>query len=781
MNITTDSCQKTHHQNNRIIGFCLRCKDNYLSCKSCFAEFHYQHNEDFLLIDNILLVVDQVLQKMRQAIEQLKTHNLFDVGTFINSKYSQLKEIVTQLMNQNNQINRLHIQMFNNNIQDNTLNEILCQLIVQSSCFSEQQLENIKQIFIQSFQQVQLDNQIREMLDRCYLLCSIQKYPEAHKLSQVLLKLTSKKYFLKTYLSQFDSITNKEIWNLECLFGRNLYLLKKYDLSIDFFKKLLQQNQNEHILAESYIYLSLNLIQTKKYAEALNELAVYRTLNPRNILINFFEGFALERMNEIQDAVWKYQELALTTNDLLYNLAYGKILLQAEFFNQAEEVFERIIQNNNQNEIAQIYKCLTLLKGQKFPKALKQSQILIESKQKSVYGYVLKGIILKMQKKNQEVNIISNQLNLSFPDNRWNYLFQGIILIQDSNFWDANGYLQKIIDDKYIEENVKRIQVRSLLQVKKVPEAFEILNKIQSCKGYDAMLNDTFYMLKQIGMTSQGAILFKRLYQKKKEDSEAVHFEGQCYYNDVQYDKALQCFNKAIDANPKQSKSFYYKGQIQFRTFQFEQAIESYLNAGKTSQKYNNHFISFHKGNLYLFLFQFEKALEAYNFAIEQDNQIETTNERRQITLTMKAIIHWYKKEAQNALNLVDRNLQTSTFMLSRLYKELNYDYQADYNLNLFKQNNPADSYNFQKQNYDHGQMFIKYMEKNSLQFEQLDDREYEIMKYAAWVLDYYAYDIEFGYKDWDYNKVFYLTIQNEQDEKLIREQLKRQEKYPII
>ncbi|CAK68541.1 unnamed protein product (macronuclear) [Paramecium tetraurelia] len=398
-----ESCQKTHHQNNRIIGICLRCKNNYLSCKSCFAEFHYQHNEDFLLIDNILLVVDQVLQKISQANDQLRSQKLFEFGTFIKSKYSQLKEIVTKFMNQNNQLNLLLVQMFNNNIQDNTLNEILCQLIVQAQSFSEQELQNINKIFIESFQQVSLDNQIREMLDRCFLLCSIQKYPEAHKLSQALIKLTSKKQFLKTQLSQLNNIPNQEIWSLECLFGRNLYLLKKYNLSIDYFQKLLQQDQNEHILAESYIYLSLNLIQTKKYAEALNELAIYRTLNPQNILINFFEGFALERMNEIHDAISKYQELALTTNDLLYNLAYGKILLQAEFYDQAEEIFERIIQSNNQNEIAQIYKCmcafykgLTLLIGKKVEKALKQSEKLIDTKQESVYGYVLKGTKLEI-------------------------------------------------------------------------------------------------------------------------------------------------------------------------------------------------------------------------------------------------------------------------------------------------------------------------------------------------------------------------------------------------
>ncbi|CAK68542.1 unnamed protein product (macronuclear) [Paramecium tetraurelia] len=356
----------------------------------------------------------------------------------------------------------------------------------------------------------------------------------------------------------------------------------------------------------------------------------------------------------------------------------------------------------------------------------------------------------------------------------------GIILIQDSDFWEANGYLQKIKDDKYIKENLKRIQVRSLLQLKKVPEAFGILNEIQFCQGYDNMLNDTFYMLKKIGMTFPGAIQFHRLYEKNNKDSEAMHFEGQCYYNDLNYDKALQCFDKAIDANPKSAKSFYYKGQILFRTFQFEQALECYLQAGKISSKYNNHYISFHIGNLYLLLFKFEKAQEAYNLSIEQDSQIEAGAERRQVTLAMKAIIHWYNKDIQSARDLVDTNLQVSTFMLSRLYQELKYDYQAQHNLTLFKQNN-VDGYNFQKQNYDHGQMFIKYMEKNSQQFEQLDDREYEIMKYAAWVLDYYAYDIEFGYKDWDYSKIFYLTIQNEQNEKITRQQQRRLEKYPII
>ncbi|CAD8209151.1 unnamed protein product [Paramecium pentaurelia] len=773
-----DSCQKVHHKINGIIGICLRCKDDYLSCKLCFAELHYQHNEDFLLIDNILLLLDQVIQKIDQAKEKLKLNNWQQFNTFIKSKYSQLQKIRSQFMNRQISINLLNVHK--NNIEETTLNEILYQLSEQSQYINEQEIENIKQIFIHQFQKVQMDHLIIQMLDRCRLLCSIQRYKEAHQLSQTLLKLTNKKYFLQQSLQQLNQIT-MDIWSVECLLGRNLYLIKEYNKSIEFFEKLCQSNQNEQILSECYIYLSLNLILTKKYDEALNNLAIYHTLSTNNLFINFFEGFALEKMNDFENAIQKYQELALITKDLLYNLAYGKILLQCHHFNQAQEIFETIIQNYKQNEIAQIYKCLTLIKGQQLELALKQSEMLINTRENVIYGYILKGLILKMQKKNQEVTQISNQLILSFPDNRWNHFFQSIILMVDCNFWDAYGYIQKIKDDTYIKENLKYTEVVCLLQINKIPEAFEILKEMQNYNNYNLTLKDSFLVIKQNGMTTFGAIQYQKLFQNNPQDSEAMHFQGQCYYIELKYIKALECFNTAISINPKMAKSYYYKGQAHFKSFQFDQSLDCYLKASNLSSQFNNHYVSFHIGNLYFFQLEFEKALEAYNHAILIDCSTEMGAQRKQITSIMKAMIHWYKKENQTAIEQVDKNLQETSFMLSRIYQELNHEYQAQFHLKQFKQNNPEGTYNFQKKDYTHGQMFIKYMEKKSQQFEQLNDREYEIIKYAAWFLDQNAYDIDFGGIEWNFLRFFQQTIIVEQNKKMNEEQLKRLVKYPII
>ncbi|CAD8111279.1 unnamed protein product [Paramecium primaurelia] len=770
-----DTCQKVHHQNNKIIGICQLCKQSYLSCNLCFAEIHYKHNDDFLIIDNILLIVEQVLQKIEMAKQYMAFKNLItnqQFNSFIQTKYTSLQIVKSHLINQNLQ-KLLTFEFLTTINQDFILQEILNQLILQSQFFNDEQINNIKQIFDNLFQEVQEEHLIILMFDKSCLLYSIQKYEEAFQVYNTLLKLTQKKYFITKNIQDFSQgiilkSTNTK-WKLECLFGRNLYIIKEYKKSLDFFKKLSDNNKDQQILKESYIYISLNLIQMNKYEEALNYLSIYNQIDPMNLIINFFQGFALERFGKLELALEKYKLISQKTNDSFYNLLYGKILLNCNKFKQANELFEKILQHRNFTEIIQIYKCLILLNESQMELALKQSEMLIDTNKNSVYGYLLKGIILQMQDKTQEVNIISDQIDQYFPNNSWNYFFQSYILTLDNKFEQAQIYLDNI---QGVNHDLLFLKALFLLRLNKIQDAFDIIQQLNKEDYYCAVLKEAFFIIKENDQTNIGIQQFKRLFEINPKDYLAMHYQGFCFYIELKYDQAIQCFNEAIKINSKLFESYFLKGESLFKKLQFQDALDCYINASKC-EEFDNEKVNFHKGNIYLFLLKFDKAIIAYEDAKSID-----------LASIMKAIIDWYKKKNQEALVEAEKKkdkYKELFFMLGRLYNEFNNKQFTQYHIEQFKKINEEGINNFHKGNYQNGKVFIKYMERNFKSFEQLPDREYEILKYAAWFLDLHTKEINLYKVQWKFPKFFYQSIKIIQNKIINEEQLKYIGKYPVI
>jgi len=84
-----------------------------------------------------------------------------------------------------------------------------------------------------------------------------------------------------------------------------------------------------------------------------------------------------------------------------------------------------------------------------------------------------------------------------------------------------------------------------------------------------------------------------------------------------EYEKAIECFDKAIELNPNLTKAYINRGNAYYYLEQYEKAIEDYSKAIEIdpdyARAYNN------RGNAYRHLKQYERAIEDYNKAIEID------------------------------------------------------------------------------------------------------------------------------------------------------------------
>ena len=111
----------------------------------------------------------------------------------------------------------------------------------------------------------------------------------------------------------------------------------------------------------------------------------------------------------------------------------------------------------------------------------------------------------------------------------------------------------------------------------------------------------------------------------------AYNNRGIVYNNLKQYERALEDFNKTIELNPNEAYAYNSRGTTYADLNEYEKAIEDYDKAIELDPDYvlayNNRGINYHRLN------QYESALEDYDKAIEVDPYFNDAYENRESTL----------------------------------------------------------------------------------------------------------------------------------------------------
>ena len=104
---------------------------------------------------------------------------------------------------------------------------------------------------------------------------------------------------------------------------------------------------------------------------------------------------------------------------------------------------------------------------------------------------------------------------------------------------------------------------------------------------------------------------------KTNEEASKYIINGNAYFNDGLFDKAIECYQKAIEIYPDFAGAYYNMGIAYYNKGNYEKAIECYQNAIEiyplyARAYYNMGFAYSDKGN-------YEKAIECYQNAIDID------------------------------------------------------------------------------------------------------------------------------------------------------------------
>ena len=100
-----------------------------------------------------------------------------------------------------------------------------------------------------------------------------------------------------------------------------------------------------------------------------------------------------------------------------------------------------------------------------------------------------------------------------------------------------------------------------------------------------------------------------------KELIDQLSAEGDEYYNNEEFDKALESYNKILKIDPNNAKAYYNRGFTYNGLEQYDEALKDYDTAITLEPNNTNGYHS--RGFTYNILKQYDKALKNYNKAIE--------------------------------------------------------------------------------------------------------------------------------------------------------------------
>ena len=108
---------------------------------------------------------------------------------------------------------------------------------------------------------------------------------------------------------------------------------------------------------------------------------------------------------------------------------------------------------------------------------------------------------------------------------------------------------------------------------------------------------------------------YQKAIELNPDNANAYHGMGVAYEYKQDYDKAIECYQKAIELNPKDAVAYYNMGNAYYNKQDYDKAIECYQKAIELNPK--DAVAYYNMGNAYYNKQDYEKAIEWYEKAIK--------------------------------------------------------------------------------------------------------------------------------------------------------------------
>lgn len=264
------------------------------------------------------------------------------------------------------------------------------------------------------------------------------------------------------------------------------------------------------------------------------------------------------------------------------------------------------------------------------------------------------------QKYDLATEVIEYGLGLH-PDNTALLVEQAYLYLDDRDKEKAKAIIERIAEDN---SEVKVLKANLLLEEGREEEADALLDEIDD-KDDLANIIDVSYMFIDLGMPEKALPWIARGLAQYAEEESYIAVCGDCYYNQGLIEKATFFYNKLIDKNPYSAPYWFGLARCYFDQQQFDKAIEACDYAIIADEDFANAYIM--KGHAYFQLDNEESSLESYMHAAKLE-AISPTFVNTFIGLSKVTKGEWAEGLKYLELAIAENDQEDEVLSLSSLY-----------------------------------------------------------------------------------------------------------------
>ena len=407
-------------------------------------------------------------------------------------------------------------------------------------------------------------------------------------------------------------------------------LIINYNNPNEAILKIKNSLKEQESKAELYCYLSKAYLYKGKYKAALKYAKLAEKTNPEYLYAKARSIIALSKLNANKEDIFKLVNSLFKKNKPDILTTYVCFVAIAKNYTDekiasilAKKTFNLIKNPQNAFEYrAKIESALFLKKYRISNKLIKEAEI---NNYLDLYSYQVISYLYCYNKKYKECIINSNKAILRNPESGYSYFLIGNAFYKQKKYKEVinylklaekykykSKYLNLMLAYSYLEENDYKNSLKYTQKVKKDANPFyERGTMFYNQKNYDKALNDLL-MAESVGYKDD--FIYTRLsflYENKKD-----------------YEKSLNYANKAIINNSKDGFAHYRKGIALYNMKDYINAKKSFLQAEKLNY--------IHSGNM------FEKL--SFIFTIENNYKQAINYANKAIILNSKNAYAYYRK-----------------------------------------------------------------------------------------------------------------------------------------
>ncbi|MDR9402715.1 MAG: tetratricopeptide repeat protein [Halothece sp. Uz-M2-17] len=362
---------------------------------------------------------------------------------------------------------------------------------------------------------------------------------------------------------------------------------------ISDFTGAINLNIDETLLSIAYLKRGLAFSYQKQFQKAIKDYNQVLALNPNSVQAYFYRGLTYSQQKQFQKAIKSYnQALTLKSNiaNIYYNrasahLAKGNLYQAIQDCNQAIKIAPDWASPYGQ-------KGFIYIKQRNWKKALANYNKAIHLQADWADAYIYRALIYLRQKKYQQSFEDYNQAIYFKSDSVEAYLDRAIVRI------NLNG----LNDQKYFEDFKQGISLwrkQAKTKIFNYPVVF---------------LRETAFVC--FGCLMFILIKFLRFFENYLK-SDIIR--GNEYYDQRDFEKAIQYYNKAIRRDKNNSIPYNNRGNARRSQGDLEAAIEDYTTAISLNPNYTLAYSN--RGMAYIAQENLEAAIADYTQAITLDSK----------------------------------------------------------------------------------------------------------------------------------------------------------------